>query len=81
MELGNSITSGKWGNEFQAYRLTRFYTPTGAEDPFDNGDSVIVTKNKVRGSGKALSLKITSESGKDMKLLGWALPATGVSTV
>lgn len=77
----NSITSGKWGNEFQAYRLTRFYTPTGAEDPFDNGDSVIVTKNKVRGSGKALSLKITSESGKDMKLLGWALPATGVSTV
>ena len=77
----NSTTSGKWGNEFQAYRLTRFYTPTGAEDPFDNGDSVIVTKNKVRGSGKALSLKITSESGKDMKLLGWALPATGVSTV
>ena len=77
----NSVNSGKWGNEFQAYRLTRFYTPTGAEDPFDNGDSVIVTKNKVRGSGKALSLKITSESGKDMKLLGWALPATGVSTV
>jgi hypothetical protein len=72
----NSVTSGKWGNEFQAYRLTRFYTPTGAEDPFDNGDSVIVTKNKVRGSGKTISLKISSEEGKDMKILGWALPVT-----
>lgn len=77
----NSATSGKWGTEFQAYRILRFYTPTNVNDDFDTGDDVIVTKNKLRGSGKTLSLKITSESGKDMRLLGWALPATTLTTV
>jgi len=76
----NSINSGKWGTEWQAYRLTRFYTPSGVDDPFDNGDAVIVTKNKLRGSGKTISLKIFSEEGKDMQILGWAMPATATST-
>jgi len=71
----DSANSGKWGTEFQAYRLTRNYIPSGVEDPFDYGEGVIVTRNKLRGSGKVLSLKITSESGKDMQLLGWAHPA------
>ena len=77
----NSANSGKWGREFQAYRISRFYTPSGVSDPFDNGDSVIVTKNKLRGSGKTISLKISSEAGKDMQILGWALPATADSVV
>ena len=77
----NSANSGKWGNEFQAYRISRFYTPSGVSDPFDNGDSVIVTKNKLRGSGKTISLKISSEAGKDMQILGWAMPATADSVV
>lgn len=76
----NSENSGKWGTPFQAYKLLRNYTPTGASDLFDYGDRVVVTKNKLRGSGKALSLKIYSEAGKDMKLLGWAMPVTGNST-
>lgn len=73
----NSANSGKWGNQFQAYRLLRNYIPSGASDTFDYGDRVIVTKNKLRGSGKALSLKIQSDAGKDMKLLGWAMTITG----
>jgi hypothetical protein len=75
----DSANSGKWGNQFQAYRLLRNYIPTGAGDPFDYGDAVIVTKNKLRGSGKCLSLKIQSSSGKDMQILGWGVPATAVS--
>ena len=77
----NSANSGKWGNEFQAYRLLRNYIPSGSGDPFDYGDGVIVTKSKLRGSGKTLSIKISSEEGKDMKLLGWAVPATTTSVV
>jgi len=77
----NSANSNKWGKEFQAYRILRYYSPVSASDPFDNGQDVIVTKNKIRGSGKCLSLKITSEAGKDMKILGWAMPATGVSII
>jgi len=71
----NSVNSGKWGTQFQAYKLLRNYIPSGPADPFDYGDKVIVTKNKIRGSGKTLSLKIESETGKDMVLLGWATPA------
>lgn len=73
----NSANSGKWGTAFQAYRLTRPYIPSGILDTFDYGDRVIVTKNKLRGRGRAISLKISSETGKDMKLLGWAMKVTG----
>jgi hypothetical protein len=77
----NSASGGKWGNAFQAYRLNRFFTPVDADDTNDTGDSVIVTKNKIRGSGKTISLYISSEVGKDMKLLGWAIPVTANTTV
>jgi hypothetical protein len=75
----NSANSGKWGNQFQAYRLLRNYIPSGAADTFDYGDAVIVTKNKLRGSGKTISLKIQSEAGKDMQILGWGVTATATS--
>ena len=78
-QWANHANSGKWGTEFQAYRLNRLYTPTGASDAFNYGEDVIVTKNKLRGSGKALSLYIKSETGKDMKLLGWAVQAIAQS--
>jgi hypothetical protein len=77
----NSAANGKWGKEFQAYRILRNYTPSGASDAYDSGESMVVTKNKLRGSGKCLSLYIKSEQGKDMKLLGWGHPVTMLSTV
>lgn len=76
----NSAANGKWGPEFQAYRILRNFTPASASDPFDNGETVVSTKNKLRGSGKCLSLYIKSEAGKDMKLLGWGHPVTMLST-
>jgi hypothetical protein len=75
----NSANSGKWGAQFQAYRLLRNYIPDGSLPfpvTFNYGERVIVTKNKLRGSGRALSLKILSEAGKDMKLLGWSSDVT-----
>ena len=77
----NSANSGKWGTQFQAYKLLRNYIPSGPTDPFDYGEGVIVTKNKLRGSGKTLSLKIESEAGKDMQILGWGLPVTMNETI
>lgn len=75
----DSANSGKWGTEFQAYRLNRLYIPSSTV--FDYGEAVIVTKNKLRGSGRCLSLKIRNEAGKDMKLLGWAMRMSGNSDV
>lgn len=77
----DSVNSGKWGREFQAYKLLRHYIPENASDPFDYGDKIIITKNKLRGSGKTLSLYIRSEEGKDMKLQGWVMPVTLSDTV
>lgn len=72
----NSTLSNKWGTPFQAYRIHRTYTPTGESDTYNTGDRVITTKSKLRGSGKALSLKISAEAGKDLRLLGWSLAVT-----
>jgi len=76
----DSAANGQWGPEFQAYRLLRNYTPTGVSATWDSGDTMVVTKNKLRGSGKCLSLYIKSETGKDMRLLGWGHPVTMLST-
>lgn len=75
----DSANSGKWGTEFQAYRLHRLYIPSSTT--FDYGEGVIVTKSKLRGSGRCLSLKIRNEAGKDMQLLGWAIKMSGNSDV
>ena len=77
----DSALSGKWGTQFQAYRFKRNYVPSGASDTFNYGESVVVTKNKLRGSGKALSLKMQSEEGKDMRILGWGVSLSGGSSV
>jgi hypothetical protein len=69
----NSAASNKWGRPFQAYRYKRPYMPTGESDTYDNGQETIVTKNKLRGRGRVLSLKISSEPGKDLQLLGWSM--------
>ena len=72
-EWSNSPNSNRWGREFQAYRYRRLYMPSNVNDPFDNGFEVVTTKNKLRGKGKVLSMKISTEPGKDCRLLGWSM--------
>ena len=69
----NSANSNKWGIPFQAYRYKRLYMPADINDDFETGHETIVSKNKLRGRGRALSVKFTSEPGKEMHLLGWSL--------
>lgn len=71
-DWSNSANSNRWGKPFQAYRHTRFYIPTDINDKFDNGEKVVTTKNKLRGYGVALSMKISTEPKKDCQLLGWS---------
>ena len=80
-DWADSANSGKWGSEIQIYRLTRSYMPSGAGDTFDYGQSVITTKNRLRGSGKALSLKFTTEALKDCILYGWGMDVGGAGSV
>jgi len=78
-EWSDSATSGRWSNQFQAYRLKRHYIPSSTT--FDYGFDVVTTKNKMRGKGKAVSFHIESETGKDFHLLGWRIPYTVTSYV
>lgn len=72
--------SGKFTSPTQVYRFRKAYVPSSGLD-FDNGFAVVVTKNKIRGTGKALRLKFTSEEGKDFDILGWAILFSGVTDV
>ncbi len=71
-EWTDTVTAGRWSDEFQAYRFRQVYTPSGASDPFDYSYQIVTTKNKLRGRGRALSLKFSSEPQKDLQLLGWS---------
>jgi hypothetical protein len=78
-EWANSPNGNKWGREFETYRYNRFYMPEDINDDYDTGDKLIVTKNKLRGHGKTLSLKFSTSPNKDCNLLGWSM-IVGVST-
>lgn len=71
---------GKWADEVQVYRQLRpFFASAG--DPFDDGYPLVITKNKLRGRGKAVQFKFTAEAGKDMKLVGWTGTFVGSTNV
>lgn len=72
-EWTNSAKSKRWGRVFQAYRYKRFYMPASSADTYDTGDSLVVTKNKLRGLGRVLSLFIQTEPSKNCKLAGWSM--------
>lgn len=67
------LDNGQWTKEEQAYRLFRQYIPADENDPFDYAYSVIRTKLRMRGAGHAFSIRYSSDPGKDMQLLGFAV--------
>ena len=80
-DYADSAASGKFGPEQQVYRLGRFFVPTVPTNTFDYGQSVVVTKSKLRGRGKSLSLLFKTEPGKDLHIHGWGIQYTGNANV
>lgn len=72
-EWTNSATAGRWGPSFQAYRFKRHYMPASSSDTFNNGMYTTISRSKLRGKGKVLSLLIDTEPKKDCHLLGWSM--------
>jgi len=79
-DFTNSNVANKWSSPQQVYRNPRGYL-TDPEDNYDEGYSVVVSKNKIRGRGKAVQLKFGSQTGKDMQLLGWSSNFVGNQNV
>jgi hypothetical protein len=69
-DFSNATDWGKWSDEWEVYRLNRLSIPQ-AVGAFTYGRSVVTTRNKVRGSGKAIQLEFTTQPEKDLQLLGW----------
>lgn len=69
-DFSNTSAWGKWSDYWEVYRLTRMFIANAA-GAFAYGRGVITTRNKLRGSGKALQLQMATTAGHDMQLLGW----------
>lgn len=71
-DFTDNSTPNKWGSDYETYRLLRPYL----SDPsvtVENGYPLVITKNKIRGRGKAVQLKWSSSPLKEMKMVGWSI--------
>lgn len=68
-------------NPMQIYRFNRNYVPAGTEDPFNYGVDVITTRNRIRGKGHSLGIRLDSEAGKDCRILGLGIMYTAAQRV
>lgn len=66
----------KIGRAQQAYRFKLPIVGGASQEVLDNGEEVVYTKLKVRGFGRALTLRYESEPDKDFHLLGYSVAFT-----
>jgi hypothetical protein len=78
-DFTDSSNANKWSTEQEVYRHTRMFIPSTTA--FDDGYPVVITKNKVRGRGRAVQLKFTADADYDMRILGWSVPYYGGTNV
>jgi hypothetical protein len=72
----SSANSNKWSREIEAYRPKTMRLPTTAD--FESGMPVVISNNKVRGSGKSVQFRFEcAEAGKNFDLLGWSVAFAG----
>ena len=62
-----------YGRQTQIYKFLRNYIPSGPSDLFEYGVDVITTRNRIRGKGHSLGVRLDSEAGKDFRLLGFGI--------
>ena len=67
-----TVGGNKWAAPQQVYRFKRLFLGD-IGDTFDDGESVVVTRTSLRGNGRALSLRLEAEEGKDMQVLGFSV--------
>lgn len=68
--------SNKWSREIEAYRPRSMRVPTTAD--LESGFPVVVSNNKVRGSGKAIQFRFECDlPNRNFDLLGWSVAYAG----
>lgn len=75
-EWTKNADTNKWSREIEAYRPPVYRLPTTTDH--GEGFPVVISNNKVRGSGKAIQFHFEcSEPNKNFDLLGWAVAYVG----
>jgi hypothetical protein len=74
-EWANTSTSQYKSSPFEAYRYRRPFLAESADGTytFSYGQEVITTKNKLRGHGKTLAVRLRPSTNKDCRPLGWSV--------
>lgn len=77
-DWSSSDIANKWSTKVQAYRFRRLPGFSESDLAFDTGYPIVITKNKVRGTGRAIQFRFeNSEIGSDFDLLGWGVLFSG----
>lgn len=77
-DWASTQASNKWSTKVEAYRHRRLPMFVPEDLTFDTGYPIVVSRNKVRGNGKAIQFRFESdEAGKNFDLLGWAVHFQG----
>lgn len=80
-DWSDNTVSGKVGKEQEVYRFRRAFLAGSIGEVFDDGLPIVTSRTKLRGKGRAISLRFRSTAGKDCQLLGWAILNVGNTTV
>lgn len=78
-DWANTQNSRKWSPLFQAYRYRRPLFINTQQGSYDNGFETVVSRNKIRGRGRAFAFYMETEPTKDCRILGWSLTINGNS--
>lgn len=77
-DWANKASSHKFSALSQAYRYRKpFFSAGPGDTSYDNGFETVVSKNKIRGRGRAFALYFETEPDKDCNVLGWNLTING----
>lgn len=79
-DFTDNETANKWSATVNVYRPPRMYIGNPG-DTYNDGYPLVISKSKIRGRGKALQFKYSSEPGYDMKLVGWTGTFVGNTNV
>jgi hypothetical protein len=70
--------SNKWTDPIQIYKPGPRFLPLSGTGELNTGSPVVITKNKVRGNGKAIQFRYgTDERARNFDLHGWSIVVTG----
>ena len=78
-DFTDADTANKWTSGQEVYRHTRMFIPSTTS--FDDGYPLVITKNKMRGRGRALQLRFEAAADYDMRLVGWSVVFVGGTNV